>query len=415
MNWTAADTWIAVTGALAAMACALPGAWLVLRRMSMMGDAISHAVLPGLVLAFLLSGTREPLPMLGGAVGVGILTAVLVQLLHRKGRIDEGAAMGVVFTSLFALGLVLVARVADRVDLDPGCVLYGAITLAPLDTRELFGVEVPRAAILNGAMLAINGLLALLFHKELRAASFDAEFAEASGIPVGLVHLGLMASVAATCVAAFESVGSVLVVAMLIVPGACARLLTDRLAPLLLLSLAVAAASAAIGHVGAIVVPGWFGADATNTAGCIAVAAGLLFFAAMVFSPSQGIVPALLRRTALRLRVAQEDALGALWRAQESAAAVPAVPSAVALLLRRRGLLRDGLLTRDGENAARALVRTHRLWERYLVDEGGEPARAVHPQAELLEHVTSSDLQARLDRATGSPAEDPMGKGIPRG
>src|SRR5690606_31556631 len=125
MLWTSFDTWIVVLGALSAMACAVLGNFLVLRRMSMMGDAISHAVLPGLAGAYLISASRASVPMFIGAVVVGILTAWLTQLLNRTGKVDEGASMGVVFTALFAIGLIMIRRAADAVDLDPNCVLYG--------------------------------------------------------------------------------------------------------------------------------------------------------------------------------------------------------------------------------------------------------------------------------------------------
>ncbi|MEM6917075.1 MAG: metal ABC transporter permease, partial [Verrucomicrobiota bacterium] len=140
MNWSSFDTWIVVVGALCAMACALPGCFLVLRKMSMMGDAISHAVLPGLAIAFLITGSRASLPMFFGAAIAGVLTAVFTQWIARFGNVDRGAAMGIVFTTLFAIGLILIRQAADHVELDPGCVLYGAIELTPLDTIGNTGI-----------------------------------------------------------------------------------------------------------------------------------------------------------------------------------------------------------------------------------------------------------------------------------
>ncbi len=136
MEWTSFDSWIVVTGMLSAMACALLGNYLVLRRMSMMGDAISHAVLPGLAIAFIVTGSRGSLPMLVGATLIGIVTAFLIQVVIRLSGLDKGASMGVIFTTLFALGLILIRQAADHVDLDPSCVLYGAIELTPLDTYD---------------------------------------------------------------------------------------------------------------------------------------------------------------------------------------------------------------------------------------------------------------------------------------
>ena len=249
---TADDLWTMATAVLASVACGLVGCWLVLRRLSLLGDAISHAVLPGIAGAFLLTGTRDVLPMLLGATVIGIATAFLSSALGRWGRVDRDAAMGVTFTSLFALGVVMMSLAARQVDLDPGCVLYGLLEFVPFDTVDLLGVRVPRAAAWLGAVLAVDVVLMLALFKELRATSFDAAHAASLGIRVGVVHLGLMAAVAANTVVAFESVGSILVVAMLVAPGATARLWTDRLVPMLWLATAIASATAIVGYLVAL-------------------------------------------------------------------------------------------------------------------------------------------------------------------
>ena len=284
MNWTSFDTWIVVTGALCAVACALPGCFLVLRRMSMMGDAISHAVLPGLAIAFLVTGDRASLPMFVGAAATGVLTALFTQWIHRFASVDQGAAMGVVFTTLFAIGLVIIVRAADHVDLDPGCVLYGAIEFTPLDTVALGGWELPRAALVNGGVLVLNALVIAVLFKELRLSSFDPGLAATMGFSPGFLHYLLMTMVAVTTVAAFESVGSIIVIAMLIAPAATAQLLTRRLLPMLLVSALVAAASALLGHLGALVLPRMLGFEATTTSGMMAFASGVLFAGALVLS-----------------------------------------------------------------------------------------------------------------------------------
>ncbi len=295
MTWYAMDTWIVVTGALCAVACALPGCFLVLRRMSMMGDAISHAVLPGLAIAFLVTGSRTSLAMFIGAAAVGILTAVFTQWVSTFGKVDQGASMGIVFTTLFAAGLLLIVRAADHVDLDPGCVLYGAIELTPLDTAfslSLFGrtVGVPRAAAVLTAVLLLNaGIIALLF-KEFRITAFDPELATSLGIHAGFMHYLLMTMVAVTTVASFEAVGSIIVIAMLIVPAATAYLLTRRLGSMLLLSALFAVLSAGLGHVSALTVPRLFGFESTTTSGMIATAAGVLFLLVWLLSPGHGLL-----------------------------------------------------------------------------------------------------------------------------
>lgn len=288
MTWMSLDTWIVVVGVLCAAACALPGAFLVLRKMSMMGDAISHAVLPGLAIAFLITGSRASLTMFIGAAVVGILTAVFTQWIHRFGKVDQGASMGVVFTTMFAIGLLIMSKAAHRVDLDPGCVLYGAIELTPLDVAFAFPfgsglVEVPRAAIVLLCVLLFNIGVIWIFFKELKLSSFDPELATTLGFNASHLHYLLMVLVAVTAVAAFEAVGSILVIAMLIVPPATALLLTRRLVPMLWTSVACGALAAILGHVGAVVLPPMLGFAGTSSAGMMASAAGLIFLAAWVW------------------------------------------------------------------------------------------------------------------------------------
>ena len=263
--------------------------------MSMMGDAISHAVLPGLALAFLFTSSRTSLAMFIGAALVGVITAVFTQWISRFGKVDEGASMGIVFTSLFAIGLLLIVQAADHVDLDPSCVLYGAIELTPLDViwrPTLFGLEfhVPRAALVLGAIVVLNLGFLVSFFKELRISSFDPELATTMGINSNLVHYLLMSLVAVTTVAAFEAVGSIIVIAMLIVPPATALLLTDRLWVMVVLSVVFACASALLGHISALVVPNWFGFDGTSTSGMMAVVSGLLFTLIMFVAPRHGLL-----------------------------------------------------------------------------------------------------------------------------
>jgi manganese/zinc/iron transport system permease protein len=433
MGWTFIDTWIVVVGVVSAMSCALLGNYLVLRRMSMMGDAISHAVLPGLAIAFLVSGSRDSLPMLVGAIGIGVVTTLLIQAVDRLSGLDKGASMGVVFTTLFALGLILIRQAADHVDLDPGCVLYGAIELTPLDTYALFGLDVPVAAVTNAAMLLVNGLFVLVFYKELKITSFDPALATTMGINANLMHYVLMTLVAATAIAAFESVGSILVIAMLIVPGATAHLLTDRLSRMLLLSLLVAALSAVLGHLGAITIPTWFGFRDTSTAGMMAFASGVVFLAVFLLAPRYGVASRLVNQALMGLRILRDDILGFLYRLGELApegapgatkgALREALRAGISLELALRRLVRGGLVRIDGDRlrlteagtaAGRSLVRSHRLWESYLCHQMGYCETEVHTPAHRLEHFTDAGLQTALDRETGGPALDPHERNIPR-
>jgi manganese/zinc/iron transport system permease protein len=290
---TITDFHLILVGSLCAMSCALPGTFLLLRRMSMMGDAISHAVLPGLALAFLISGTRANLGMFFGAALAGLLTALFTQWITRFGKVERGAAMGIVFTTLFAVGLVLIRKAADQVDLDAGCVLYGALELTPLDLVTLFEterfiVEIPRAAIVSGIALLANGLFIALFYKELTLSSFDPGLAETQGFHPRLMHYLLMTMVAVTTVAAFEAVGSIIVIAMLIVPPATAFLLTRSLPALIVLALLSAFASAVLGQLLSHL-PEAIGLPESTSSGMMATAAGLLFLAAWLFG-SEGLL-----------------------------------------------------------------------------------------------------------------------------
>lgn len=293
MNWYTIDTWIVIIGVLTAIACALPGSFLVLRQMSMMGDAISHAVLPGLAIAFLVTGARASFSMFIGAAVVGVLTAVFTQWISSWGKVDRGASMGIVFTTLFAVGLLLIVQAADHVDLDPGCVLYGAIEVAAWDIAWTFSlggtlIEVPRSAIVLGIISLLNLGVIVAFFKELRISSFDPELATTQGINAQWMHYLLMTQVAVTTVAAFEAVGSIIVIAMLVTPAATAHLLTDRLGLMILIASIIGALSAVLGHVLALVVPPLLGFESTTTTGMMAVATGLFFLAAWLFAPRYG-------------------------------------------------------------------------------------------------------------------------------
>jgi manganese/zinc/iron transport system permease protein len=304
LTW-AIDGWIIAAAVICAIASALLGPFLVLRRMSMMGDAISHAVLPGLAVAFLVTNSRASVPMFVGAAVVGVLTALFTEWVRGHGKVDEGASMGVVFTALFALGLLLVVQAADKVDLDPGCVLYGAIELTPLDTIEFAGREVPRVILTLGGVCLLNLVCVVLFYKELKISSFDPALATTLGINARFMHYLLMTLVAVTAVASFESVGNILVVAMLVVPAAAAYMLTDRLFTMLVLAVVLGVVSAVLGHLGAVAVPTAFGYGSTMTSGGIAVASGCLFVLAALLGPRHGVIIRMIDQARLSRRLAR--------------------------------------------------------------------------------------------------------------
>lgn len=289
MDLNANDFYIITVGALCAAACALPGSFLLLRRMSMMGDAISHAVLPGLAVAFLINATRTSWVMFVGAALAGVLTALFTQWITRFGKVERGAAMGIVFTTLFAVGLILIELGAGNVDLDASCVLYGALETTPLDMVTLYESEMsilalPRAALVLGSILLLNLLLIALFFKELTLSSFDPSLAKTQGFHPTLVHYLLMTMTAVTTVAAFEAVGSIIVIAMLIVPPATAFLLTRDLKKFILLSILLGVLSAILGHLSSQFLP-ILNLPESNSSGMMAAASGGLFILVWLFGP----------------------------------------------------------------------------------------------------------------------------------
>ena len=427
MNWTMLDSWIVLIGAMCAASCAIPGTVLVLRRMSLMGDAISHTVLPGIAIAFLITGSRDPTAMLIGAIVVGLLTAFLVQTIQSLGRVEVGASMGIVFTFLFAFGLVLMRQAVDHVDIDPDCVLYGAIELAWFDQVHFAGMDVPRGLVVNGVMLLANLILILVFYKEFKITSFDPSLAKTQGVRPALMHYLLMTMTAATAVAAFETVGSILVVAMFIVPAATAYLLSDRYGVLMCLAVGISIIAAILGHLGAITIPLWFGFSGTSTAGAMAVATGFLFVVAWIGSPRDGLFTRALRRIELRLQILREDVLGILWRLEERnqgavqspqlATAIGAHPMMMRIALKRLAhqgrIAKEGscwLLTDQGRSLATSLVRTHRLWEVYLDKHYPQDEHQLHHAASRLEHVTTESMQIEL----GDAETDPHGSDVPQ-
>lgn len=269
--------WIILTGSLVAITCGLLGCFLVLRKMSMVGDAISHAVLPGIVIAFLLSGSRDPLPMLLGAGATGLIATFLIEYFHRRARLQTDAAIGVIFTFLFAIGIILISVFAGEVDIDQDCVLYGEIAYVPIDLWITDGgiTMGPRPVYVLTTVLLLVFLFIKLGYKELQLTSFDPEFAAAIGISTGLWHYLLMAAVSLTTVSSFESVGAILVIAFLIGPPITAYLLTHDLKRMLWITTWLGVFIAFTGYWLAY----WLNA---SIAGCMAVMVGVCFGAAFI-------------------------------------------------------------------------------------------------------------------------------------
>jgi manganese/zinc/iron transport system permease protein len=281
---------IQLVAVLVSVACAVSGVFLVLRRMALMSDAISHTVLLGIVLVFFVTrDITSPFLILGAAL-MGVATVALVEVLRRTRLVREDASIGLVFPALFSIAVILISRYAGSVHLDTDAVLLGEIAFAPFRRLEAGGVDLgPRALWVMGGILTLNVVAIGLFYKELKLSTFDPGLAAALGFSPVALHYGFMTLVSITAVGAFDTVGSILVVALMIAPPATAYLLSDRLGTVLLLSAATATAAALLGFWTAWIV------DA-SIAGCMASAAGALFLLAFLFAPGRGVVSVMRRR-----------------------------------------------------------------------------------------------------------------------
>lgn len=413
--------WTIAIGCLCAVPASIVGTFLVLRRMSLLGDAISHAVLPGVAIAFLFSGQISGWPIFLGALLTAILTALLTRGVAAAGVVNEQAGLGVVFTSLFALGVLLISRAAENVDLDPGCVLYGAIEFVPLETVTVGPIEIPRTAIPLGVTAILSIGFVILFFKELKITSFDAALAESMGLSPHRMDFILLLLTAVITVLSFEAVGSILVIVLLVAPACTALLLTDRLEMALPLAVLFGCLASGLGYGGAL-------ATNTSVAGMMAVAAGGVFLAAWLFSPLHGRLADLVRRFRLQLQIATDDYLAAIYRRTETGQLRPLFQDRRQFFQQfwltqcRRRALRKGWvtdtgttweLTTAGRELAEGLVRGHRLWESFLHRDFQLAEDHLHEPAEMAEHFLGPDLQRELIEELNAPGQDPHGQSIP--
>lgn len=391
---------------LVGIVCGTLGCYIVLRRMALIGDALSHSVLPGVAIAYMVG-----VDFLFGAVGAGVVTALLIGWITTSSRVKEDAAIGVVFTGAFALGVVLITVIQSR-----------SVDLLHMLLGNVLGVE-DRDLMMTAAITALVLITVALLFKELLLHAFDPVMAAATGLPVRGLHYLLMLLLSLTVVASLKTVGLVLVVAMLITPASTAYLLTDRFGRMLGISAAVGVTSAIAG----LYLSYYWN---VSSGGAIVLVATVFFFLAFLFAPKGGLVIRRARVAAQARLTAQEDVLKQLYALQsgpgERHASVTARDVAERLetregavrrrfaALRRRGWMEGDRLSDAGEDHARELVRAHRLWERYLVDEGGMSGEEVHDEAERLEHLDPAAMAAQLDELLGSPESDPHGSPIPR-
>ena len=392
---------ILLVACLATVSCSMVGVHLTLRNRAMLGDAIAHGVVPGLVLGFIFTGSRDVAPMFIGAMVSALLLSFLAEWLRDRAEVDGGAALGVVFTTLFALGIVLIEMFTREVDLDANCVLYGLIEFTHFQRIEIVGISLPRSLVSVSAALLINIIAMLLCWKEWKVCAFDPALARSMRLPVKALERSLLMLVALTAVSCFEAVGSILVVAMIAVPATIAGILCNQFGYMMIVSCIVGLLSAFFGTYSAIYIID------TNVPGMIAVTAGGFLFLAVFLAPSRGILPVALRMVTWRLRVAKEDLLADSLELSKKgnqfhAPAFFSISGLAHLQLVIFGQLRSGRPVGRGERIAKTLLRKRSLWQRFAADRLGLPSDHLESPAHRIEHHLDESLMKLLEEGDES-------------
>lgn len=294
---TSAQIEIQIIASMVAVACAIPGVFLVLRRMSLISDAISHAILPGIVVGFFITqDLSSPLLIILAAL-TGVLTVFLVEFIQKTGLVKEDTAIGLIFPALFSIGVILIAQNANDVHLDIDAVLLGELAFAPFDRLEFYGFDVgPKSLWVIGGILTLTVSLLFTFFKELKVSTFDVGLASALGFSPVILHYGLMTVASITTVGAFDAVGAILVVALTIAPAATAYLLTKDLKIMLIYSVAFGVFSAISGY--------WLAYFLNaSIAGSIASVLGVVFLLVFLLAPSTGIISVMYRQQRQKIEV----------------------------------------------------------------------------------------------------------------
>ncbi len=405
---------------LLGISCGLLGSFIVVRKMALFGDALSHAVLPGVALGFLWNMTKDPIAIFIGATLAGLLGAAAVHLIRSTTRLKEDTALGLVLASFFAVGICLVTMIQR---LPTG-------NKSGID-KFLFGQA---AAISSGdvklmAMVTVMAIVIIaLFYKEFLLTSFDVQFARVSGFPAQVIHYTLMLMLAFAVVTALQAVGVVLVSAMLITPAAAAYLLTDKMHRMLILSAVFGLLSGALGAFLS------FLGNNLPTGPFMVIAATTVFAAAFFFGPRHGVLARWWKHRSRSARVKRENTLKAIYHVLESRDFDGEGVTLLEIANRRRETLEEAteqattltqnalatvtagggvFLTPEGWSRACEIVRNHRLWELYLTNEADIAADHVHEDAEEIEHVLGEEVVRELERKLQYARKDPHGKPIP--
>jgi len=398
-----------ISSVLVGLMCGVLGCFIVLRNMALIGDALAHAILPGVVFAFMLVG-YSVLGFFVGSVLAGLATAVGITWIQHNAKTKNDAAIGIVFTAMFSIGVMGISKISQNqgVHLDLKDFLFG----------NLLGVSNEDIYLTLGVTIYVL-VSVVVFYRYLFLTTFQPVIAETMGISVKTMHYFLMMLLSFAVVASLQTVGVILVVAMLITPAATALLLSNRLPYVLAIASFLGVVSALLGF--------YFSIKFETTPGpAMAVTATAIYLLAVMFSPTKGLVFRNLQRRNLQRKIQQEDALKQAYKLQQRGELSLAkldgkVEFSKAKLkkhlksLEVKGLVnrKDMSLTKAGEEEADRLVRAHRLWETYLANKMGLLPEQIHEDAEKYEHLLTEEILDEVDATLGFPALDPHGSPIP--
>ncbi len=399
--------------AMVGVMCGVLGCFIVLRNMSLIGDALSHAILPGVVAGFMIAG-YSVLGFFTGSVIAGLIAAILITWIQRNVKTQEDAAIGIVFTSMFAIGIMGISWLTrqEGVHLDLKDFLFGNVL--GISDQDLW---------MTLMVMCFTIICVLAFYRFFFITTFESVVAQTIGISVSSMHYFLMLLLSFAVVASLQSVGVILVVAMLITPASTAYLLTHRMDKMIVIAAITGFLSTTIGLLISIVYE-------TTPGPAMTVTATFAYLLAVFFSPKRGLLSRYLKRKRKRRRILQEDVLKQVVRLSEKhilsqeniANRLGLTQSNVQTILRQ--LVQKQLiqfnrttieLTEKGQHKGYALIRAHRLWETYLVKEMGLGEDQIHENAEKYEHILTGDLLEALDTKLGHPSLDPHGSPIPLG
>lgn len=399
-----------IASSLVGLSCGVLGAFIVLRRMSMIGDALSHSILPGVVFAFLIFGYNAAGFFLG-AVIAGVITAVGITWAEDRVKTKGDAAIGIVFTAMFSIGVIGISWLSksEGIHLDLKDFLFGNVL--GVSNEDLW---------LTSAITVYVLFMVVVFYRALFITTFQPQIAAAMGVSVPFVHYMVMILLSFTVVSALQTVGVILVVALLITPASTALLWSDRMPAVLSISGLLGVISAGLGLWLAILF------DSTPGPVMVLVATSFYLFSALL-APRKGLVHKYFRKRELSKRIYREDIIKYSFRHADDSPTIQDVASALDLSVAQahrlaRFLLRKGVLTQyqpsiklsqTGEIMALKLIRAHRLWETYLVNRLGLSPDQIHEEAENYEHFLSDELLDEVDELLGSPESDPHGSPIP--